>query len=141
MVQITETIDVNVPVRTVYQQWSQFEDFPRFFDFVEVIHQLNDRMRWKVRIGDEEREFDAQITDQRRDERIAWASIDGENHSGVVTFQRLSDLSTRVTVEIDWEPDELKGEERAPLGLDHRAIQTDLEEFKQFIESRETEGG
>ena len=104
MARIIETIDVDVPVRVAYNQWTQFEEFPQFLSFVESIVQTDDKTQhWKVKIGGQEREFDAEITEQHPDERVAWNSIAGEeNHAGVVTFHKLSDTTSRVTVQIDW---------------------------------------
>ena len=143
MAQIIETIDVNVPVRTAYNQWTQFEDFPRLFSFVESVRQLDDTtLQWKVKIGGDLREFDARITEQHPDERVAWNSIGGdENHAGAVTFHQLSQDVTRVTVQIDWKPEGVKDKVGAVLGLDDRAIRMDLENFKEFIESRGSASG
>lgn len=143
MTQIIETVDVDVPVRTAYNQWTQFEEFPQFLSFVESIAQITDTTtRWKVKIGGAERAFDAEITEQHPDERVAWNSVGGdENHAGVVTFHKLSDTETRVTVQIDWEPTGLVEKAGALLGVDDRAIKKDLENFKSFIESRGAETG
>ena len=106
MVQIIETIDVDVPVRTAYDQWTQFETFPKFLDEVESITQLDDKhTHWKVKVGPVEREFDAEITEQHPDERVAWTSTGGDtDHAGVVTFHKLTDDSSRVTVQLDCWP-------------------------------------
>ena len=107
MTQIIETIDVDVPVTTAYNQWTQFESFPHFLDEVEQITQIDDtHQHWKVKVGGAEREFDTEITEQHPDERVAWKSIGGDtDHAGVVTFHKLTDTSTRVTVQLDWEPE------------------------------------
>jgi hypothetical protein len=99
MAQIIESIDVNVPVSTSYNQWTQFETFPKFLNFVESIVQIDEtHTHWKVKIGGAEREFDAVITEQHADERVAWNSTGGdENHAGVVTFHKLSDTTSRVS--------------------------------------------
>ncbi len=143
MTQIIETIDVEVPVTTAYNQWTQFEDFPRLLSFVKSVDQLDDTtLRWTVKVGGEERVFDAKITEQHPDERIAWTSIGGdENHAGAVTFHKLTDMSSRVTVQIDWEPEGMKDKLGAALGFDNRAIKMDLENFKEFIEDRGSETG
>jgi uncharacterized membrane protein len=137
MAQIIETIDVNVPVSTSYNQWTQFESFPKFLNFVESIVQVDEtHTHWKVKIGGAEREFDAVITEQHADERVAWNSTGGdENHAGVVTFHKLSDTTSRVTVQLDWEPTGLLEKAGAALGVDDHAIKKDLENFKEFIES------
>jgi uncharacterized membrane protein len=141
--QIIETVDVNVPVRTAYNQWTQFEDFPQFLSFVESITQIGDTTtRWTVKIGGQVREFVAEITEQHPDERVAWNSVGGEeNHAGVVTFHKLSDSETRVTVQLDWEPTGLLEKAGALIGVDDHAVKKDLENFKKFIESRGAETG
>ncbi len=136
MTQVIETIDVDVPVGIAYNQWTQFESFPHFLDFVESISQIDDtHTHWKVKIAGAEREFDAEITEQHPDERIAWNSIGGdENHAGVVTFHKLSDSTTRVTVQLDWEADGFLEKVGAVFGVDDRSIKKDLKNFKEFIE-------
>lgn len=96
MSNVTESIDVNVPVRVAYDQWTQFETFPQFMEGVERIDQVTDtRTHWVTKIGGVEREFDADITEQHPDERVAWRSTTGPDQAGVVTFHRLSDDTTR----------------------------------------------
>ena len=97
MAQVVQTVDVDVPVSAAYNQWTQFESFPQFLSFVESIDQIDDTLtHWKVEIGGAEREFDAEITEQVPDDRIAWTSVDAEvKQAGVVTFHRLSDDSTQ----------------------------------------------
>lgn len=143
MAQIIETIDVDVPVRTAYNQWTQFESFPEFLDEVVSITQLDDtHTHWKVRIGGSEREFDAEITEQHPDERVAWTSTGGETaHAGVVTFHKLSDVASRVTVQIDWEPEGFVEVAGSMLGVGKHAVKKDLDNFKKFIESRGAETG
>lgn len=138
MAKIVADVDVDVPVRVAYNQWTQFEDFPKFLDFVESITQSDDtHTHWKVKIGGAEREFDAEVTEQHPDERVAWKSVGGdENQAGVVTFHRLSDTSTRVTVQLDWEPSGFVERAGATLGVDDHAVKKDLKKFKEFIESR-----
>lgn len=143
MVQIIETIDVDVPVRTAYDQWTQFETFPAFLDEVESITQSDDtHTHWKVKVGGAEREFDATITEQHPDERVAWTSSDGDTkHAGVVTFHKLTDTSTRVTVQIDWEPEGFLERAGALVGAGTHAVKKDLKNFKEFIEGRGSETG
>jgi uncharacterized membrane protein len=143
MPQVIETIDVDVPVRTAYNQWTQFETFPKFLSYVQSITQVTDILtKWKVKIAGVEREFDAEITEQHPDERVAWNSVGGEeNHAGVVTFHKLSDNETRVTVQLDWEATGLAEKAAAVLGVDDRAIKGDLKNFKEFIESQGSETG
>ena len=143
MTQIIETIDVDVPVTTAYNQWTQFESFPHFLDEVESITQLDDtHTHWKVKVGPFEREFDAEITEQHPEERVAWTSTSGEaKHAGVVTFHRLDENKTRVMIQIDWEPEGLVEKAGAALGFDDRQVKADAKKFKEFIESRGSETG
>ena len=143
MVQIIETIDVDVPAEVAYNQWTQFESFPHFLDEVESITQIDDtHNRWKVRIGGVERDFKAEITEQHPDERVAWTSSDGDTkHAGVVTFHKLTDTSTRVTVQIDWEPEGFLERAGALVGAGTHAVKKDLKNFKEFIEGRGSETG
>jgi uncharacterized membrane protein len=143
MAQVIKTVDVDVPVSTAYNQWTQFESFPHFLDFVESVTQVGDTLtHWTVNIGGQQREFDAEITEQHPDERLAWNSVGGEeNHAGVVTFHKLNDTTTRVTVQLDWEPTGVLEKLGAVAGVDDRAIAKDLENFKRFIESRGAETG
>jgi len=138
MVQIIETIDVGVPVRTAYNQWTQFESFPKFLDEVESITQTDDtHTHWKVKVGGFEREFDAEITEQHPDERVAWNSTGGETeHAGVVTFHKLTDTSSRVTVQLDWEPEGLLEKLGSLVGVGAHAVKKDLKNFKEFIETQ-----
>jgi uncharacterized membrane protein len=138
MVQIIETIDVDVPVRTAYNQWTQFESFPAFLDEVESITQVDDtHVRWTVKVGGFEREFDTEITEQHPDERVAWKSVGGDTeHAGVVTFHKLSDSESRVTVQLDWEPEGLAEKLGSLVGAGSHAVKKDLKNFKQFIETR-----
>ena len=138
MSQIIETIDVDVPVRTAYNQWTQFESFPHFLDEVESITQKDDtHTRWKVKVGGVEREFDAEITEQHPDERVAWKSTGGDtHHAGVVTFHKLGDNETRVTVQIDWEPEGFVERAGAALDVPDRVVKAELENFKRFIEAK-----
>ncbi|QEE61535.1 SRPBCC family protein [Salinibacterium sp. dk2585] len=143
MAQVIETIDVDVPVNTAYNQWTQFESFPHFMSMVKKITQTTDEVtHWEVVIAGQEREFDAKITEQIPDERIAWNSIGGDdNHAGVVTFHKLTDTSTRVTVQLDWEPHGLLEKAGDVLGFDDRSVKADMKNFKKFIEGRGHETG
>ncbi|HJY24288.1 MAG TPA: SRPBCC family protein [Actinomycetes bacterium] len=142
MSNVTESIDVDVPVSTVYDQWTQFETFPQFMEGVERIDQITDtKTHWVTKIGGVEREFDADITEQHPDERVAWKSTTGADQAGVVTFHRLSDTTTRVTVQMDYEPEGVVENVGDKLGIVKRRVTGDLERFKQFIEARGTETG
>lgn len=134
---ITETIDVDVDVTTAYDQWTQFEDFPQFMDGVERIDQLDDtHLHWVIKVGPVTREFDATVTEQHPDERVAWRSDDGPEHAGVVTFHRLGDTSTRVTVQMDVDPEGFVEQVADKAGILEKRTQGDLRNFKKFIESR-----
>jgi uncharacterized membrane protein len=134
---IEKSIEVDVPVRQAYNQWTQFEDFPRFMKGVESIEQLDaTHLHWKTKVGGIEREFDAEISEQHPDQRVAWHSVDGTTHAGVVTFHRLSDAQTKVMVQIEWAPEGFVEKAGAVIGEDDRRVQGDLERFKEFIENR-----
>lgn len=134
---ITETIDVDVDVTTAYDQWTQFEDFPQFMEGVERIDQRDDtHLHWVIKVGPVTREFDATVTEQHPDERVAWRSDEGPEHAGVVTFHRLGDTSTRVTVQMDVDPEGFVEKVADKAGMLERRTQGDLRNFKKFIESR-----
>jgi uncharacterized membrane protein len=137
MASITKSIDVNVPVRTAYDQWTQFESFPQFMDGVDEVDQLDDtHLHWKATIGGKTTEWDAVVTEQIPDERVAWQSVDGKNNAGVVTFHRLGDDMTRVTVQMEWEPSGIVETLGNAVGADDRRVHGDLDRFKEFIESQ-----
>ncbi|HLS26610.1 MAG TPA: SRPBCC family protein [Beutenbergiaceae bacterium] len=140
---IEESIEVDVPVSTAYNQWTQFESFPQFMDGVDSITQIDDtRNRWVVTVGGQTREFETEITEQHPDERIAWRSVTGDTrHAGVVTFHRISDQQTRVMIQMDWEPEDAAEKAGAAVGADARQIKADAKRFKEFIESRGVETG
>lgn len=134
---VAESIDVDVPIRTAYDQWTQFESFPNFMSGVEEVRQIDDtHTHWRVSLGGTEREFDATITEQRPEERVAWKSTGGTQHAGVVTFHRIADDRTRVTVQLDWEPEKITERIGAAVGVDDRRVKSDLRRFKAFIERR-----
>ncbi|WP_020015584.1 SRPBCC family protein [Promicromonospora sukumoe] len=142
MTSIMKSVDVDVPVRTAYNQWTQFEEFPRFMGGVEEIRQIDPTLtRWRTKVGGVERHFDAQITEQRPDERVAWKSVSGPEQAGVVTFHRLNDEQSRVTVQLDWTPDDAVEKIGSALHVDDRQVQGDLDRFKEFIEGRGAEDG
>jgi uncharacterized membrane protein len=142
MTTITKAVDVNVPIDTAYNQWTQFESFPEFMGGVDKIEQLNDRsLLWHVNIAGVKRSFDAEITEQNPEERVAWKSVDGTTHAGVVTFHKLSDDKTRVTVQLDWEPEGALEKVASAVNVDDRQVASDLDRFKAFIESRGSETG
>jgi uncharacterized membrane protein len=139
---VEKSIEVDLPVRTVYDQWTQFEEFPRFMEGVEQVVQLDDtHLHWVAEIAGVKREWDAEITEQVPDQRIAWRSVTGERNAGVVTFQRSGPNSTRVTLVIDFQPDDLVEKVGDALGFVAKRTEGDLERFKEFIESRGVETG
>jgi uncharacterized membrane protein len=142
MASITESIDVQVPVRTAYDQWTQFEQFPQFMEGVQSVEQIDDtRLHWVAEAGGKQHAWTAEITEQRPDERVAWKAIEGHGNGGVVTFHRLGEGETRVTVQMDHETDGLMEQLGSVLGMDSRRVKGDLERFKELIESRGVETG
>ena len=143
MSQVTESVDVKVPIRVAYDQWTQFETFPQFMEGVESVTQLDDtRNHWKVEVAGVTREFDTEITEQYPEERIAWTTVGGEvKQAGVVTFHKLDEGTTRVTIQVDWEPHGLTEKAGAAAGVDERRVKGDAQRFKEFIEARGTETG
>lgn len=139
---IEQSIEVAVPVSTAYNQWTQFETFPEFMEGVDRIDQVSDTMtHWVTSIGGVTREFDAKITEQHPDERVAWRSVDEPHQAGVVTFHRLSPDTTKVMVQMDFEPEGVLETAGDKLGVVKHRVKGDLERFKSFIESRGTESG
>ena len=143
MASVQESVDVDVPIRVAYDQWTQFETFPQFMGGVERITQLDDtHTHWVTKIGGVEREFDAEITEQHPEERVAWTSTSGETkHAGVVTFHKLDGGTTRVTIQMDWDPEGLVEKAGAALGVDDRRVKGDAKRFKEFIEQHGETGG
>ena len=142
MSEITESVDVQVPLRQAYDQWTQFEEFPRFMEGVDQVQQLDDtHVRWVANIAGKEHEWFAEITEQKPDERVAWRARGGKSNAGVVTFHRIDDSTTRVTVQMDWEATGLAEKAGSLLGMDERRVRGDLTRFKEMIEGRGEETG
>ena len=142
MALIEKSVEVNVPVRTAYNQWTQFEEFPKFMEGVTQVKQLdNTHLHWKAQIAGKEKEWDAVITGQRPDELIAWKSTEGASNAGVVTFHRLSDQKSKVRLEMDYEPEGVVESLGEAIGAVSLRIEGDLERFKTFIEERGRESG
>jgi uncharacterized membrane protein len=142
MARIEKSIDVDLPVRTVYNQWTQFEEFPRFMEGVREVRQLGDtHLHWRAEVGGREKEWEAEITEQIPDDRIAWRSRAGAGNAGVVTFHRLTDTSTRVMLQLEYEPEGAVESTADALGVVSRRVAGDLERFKAFVESRGRETG
>jgi uncharacterized membrane protein len=139
---IEESIEVDVPVSTAYNQWTQFESFPSFMEGIERVEQKDDtHLRWVADVGGEKREWNAEITEQHPDHRVAWRALDQDGPNGAVTFHKLADTRTKVMVQMEYDPDGLKESVGSALGLDSRRVHGDLESFKDFIESRGQETG
>ncbi|NKY42261.1 SRPBCC family protein [Nocardia cerradoensis] len=142
MTTVTESVDVHVPVTTAYNQWTQFESFPQFMQGVERVEQRDDtHTHWTVHVAGATREFDAKITEQHPDERVSWTSEAGPRHAGVITFHRLDEDHTRVTAQMDIDPDGFVENVADKLGILDRRVKGDLERFRDFIESRPQESG
>ncbi len=139
---IEKSIEVDVPVRTAYDQWTQFESFPKFMGGVELVRQLDDhRLHWKAEIGGVVREWEAEVVDQVPDFRVTWRSTSGTTHSGTVSFAAETPRSTRVTLRLEYEPEGAAEKAGDVLNIVDRRIEGDLERFKEFIESRGVETG
>jgi uncharacterized membrane protein len=138
----TATVDVDRPIDVVYNQWTQFESFPQFMEGVERIEQRDDtHTHWVIKVGGVTREFDATITEQHPEERVAWKSDSGPDHAGVVTFHRLDDNTTRVTTQMDVDPEGFVENVADKLGVVKARVKGDLDRFKKFIEGQQTETG
>ncbi len=142
MATIEESIEVNAPLSTVYNQWTQFEEFPEFMEGIESVQQIDDtHLLWTAEIGGQREEWRAEISEQKPDERVAWHATEGRTNAGVVTFHRIDDATTRVMLQMDWEPEGMKESAGAALGMDDRRVKGDLERFKELVERRGTETG
>ncbi len=137
MSRIEESVEVEVPVSTAYNQWTQFEEFPRFMKGVKEVRQLDDtRLHWVAEFGGSRHEWDAKITEQLPDERVAWRNTDGKQNAGVVTFHKLDPNRSRIMVQMDYVPEGIKEKLGDALGAADRRVQGDLERFKELIEAR-----
>jgi uncharacterized membrane protein len=142
MATIEKSITVNVPVKTAYNQWTQFEEFPKFMEGVREVKQLDDkRLHWRAEIAGKEKEWDAEITEQIPDNRIAWRSRGGAWNAGVVTFHRLSDTSSKVMLQLEYDPEGFVENVGDAIGVVSQRVEGDLKRFKEFIESRGRETG
>ena len=139
---VTESVDVQVPVTTAYNQWTQFESFPQFMGGVQQVRQLDDtHTHWVTKMAGVTREFDATITEQHPDERVAWKSENGPKQAGVVTFHKLDDNRTRITAQMDFEPEGIAEKAADRVGMIEGRVKDDMERFKQFIEGKGHETG
>ena len=134
---IEQSVEVDVPVTTAYNQWTQFEEFPKFMEGVDRIEQVTPtRTHWKTSIAGVHREFDAEIDEQHPDERVAWHTLGKPRQAGVVTFHRIDDGTTRVMLQMDFEPEGLAEQAGDKLHIVESRVKGDLRRFKDFIESR-----
>ncbi|MDQ3643772.1 MAG: SRPBCC family protein [Actinomycetota bacterium] len=139
---VEKSIEIELPVSTVYNQWTQFEEFPQFMEGVERVTQLDDtRLHWVAEIAGAKREWDAEIIDQKPDQRIAWRSIDGTGNGGIVTFQPTGETATRVNLQMEFAPEGLAETIGDKLGFVSKQAEGDLKRFKSFMEQRGSETG
>jgi uncharacterized membrane protein len=142
MATIEKSIEVEVPVRVAYNQWTQFEQFPRFMEGVREVRQLDDtHLQWRAQIGGKEQEWEAEITEQIPDDRIAWRARQGSANAGVVTFHRIGDGRTRIMLQLDYDPQGAVESVGDALGVVSRRVEGDLQRFKEYIEARGRESG
>ena len=139
---VEESIEVNVKVSTAYNQWTQFEEFPKFMVGVLEVRQLGDtHLHWRAELAGKEEQWDAEITEQIPDKRIAWRSTSGAKNAGVVTFHKISDSTTRVMLQMDYDPQGVVETVGDALGAVKMQTRRNLERFKEFIENRGQETG
>ena len=142
MATVEKSIEVQAPLSVCYNQWTQFEEFPKFMEGVESVTQIDDtHIRWVAEIAGQRREWTAEITEQNPDERIAWTSREGAQNAGVVTFHRIDDNKTKIMLQLEFEPSGLVEQAGDKLGLVGLRAAGDLDRFKDFIEARGTETG
>ena len=142
MSKVEGTIELEVPVQTAYNQWTQFEEFPRFMEHVEEVQQLDDEnLHWRVSIAGKTEEFDAKVAEQIPDTRIAWTSTSGRRNAGAVDFHPLGDDRCQIMVTMDAEPEGAMEKVADAAGLAQRQVRGDLERFKEMIEGRGSETG
>jgi len=138
MATVEKSVEVQAPVRSVYNQWTQFEEFPRFMEGVERVVQQGDKnLHWEAEVGGKKKVWDAVISEQVPDKRVAWTSTSGDDNSGVVTFHFLDDAKTRVTLQLTYDPEGFVETAGDKLGFMSRRVEGDLERFKEFIEDRD----
>ncbi len=135
---IIETgIEVGVPASVAYDQWTQFEEFPNFMEDVEEVRQVDARhLRWRAQVAGQVEEWDAEITEQIPDKRIAWCATSGAKNAGCVTFHRISDDTSRVMLQLEYQPEGPMEKAGGFLGVFKGRVQQDLANFKRFIERR-----
>jgi uncharacterized membrane protein len=139
---IEQSIEVQVPVSTAYNQWTQFEEFPKFMEGIEEVVQLDGtHMHWVAEFGGRRHEWDAEVTEQKPDDRVAWKNTDGKDNAGVVTFHYIDEDTTRVMVQMDFLPEGVLEKVADVIGAPQRRVKDDLERFKDLIETRKVATG
>jgi len=139
---VEKSIEVKVPDSTAYNQWTQFEDFPKFMEGIKEVRQLDDtHLHWRAEVAGKDKEWDAEITEQIPDKRIAWRSTTGTLNGGVVSFHRIDNDTTRIMVQMDYDPEGITENIGDAVGVFSHRVESDLERFKEFIESRGSETG
>lgn len=139
---VSESIELEVPVSTAYNQWTQFEEFPRFMQSVEAVRQLDDtHLHWRANVAGRTKEWDAEITEQIPDQRVAWRSVSGVRNAGVVTFDKIGESRTRVTLQMDYDPQTPAERIGDAVGGVKLTAKGNLRRFKGLIESRGVETG
>jgi hypothetical protein len=139
---VEKSVEVNVPVSTAYNQWTQFEEFPKFMGGVQEVRQLSDRMlHWVAEIAGVKREWDASILEQVPDQKVAWAATQGATNAGAVYFQSLGPARTMVRLTLEYEPEGLVEKVGDAMNIVAKRAEADLEKFKAFIEGRGVETG
>jgi uncharacterized membrane protein len=139
---VEKKIKVDVPVRTAYNQWTQFEEFPRFMEGVKSVEQLSDeRLHWVAEVGGKQKDWTARITRQVPDEVLAWVQEGGTTNNGTVIFKPLDEGSTEIELHIEFTPEDFQEQVGGAMGFVDRRVSADLDRFKEFIENRGTETG
>jgi len=139
---IEESIEVNVPVSTAYNQWTQFEEFPKFMESVREIRQLDDtHLHWRAEVAGKEIEWDVEITEQIPDKRIAWRSTSGVPNGGVVTFHKINEFTTRIMLQMEYQPEDMLEQMGDAIGAVRMAARGNLQRFKELLEARGKETG
>jgi len=139
---VDKTIEINAPLDTVYNQWTQFEEFPRFMEGIKEVHQLDaERLHWVAEVSGSRKEWYAHITRQVPDHVLAWESEGGALNSGTIIFKPLDEGHTELEVHMDYEPEDLKEQAGGAIGVISRRVSGDLDRFKEFIEHRGSETG
>lgn len=142
MERIEKTIEVDRPVRTVYNQWTQFEDFPKFMAGVKEVRQLDEtHLHWSAEVWGKDKEWDAEITEQEPDKRISWQSVGGTRNAGTVRFEPLGADRTLVRLVMSYEPEGMMEDVGSALGAMRGQVEKSVRDFKEFIEERGTETG